>query len=56
MHGSFASTGKGHGTYQALIAGLLGMRPDDPRLPDSFRLAEEAGLPLARSHRAMWER
>ena len=44
MHGSFASTGKGHGTYQALIAGLLGMRPDDPRLPDSFRLAEEAGL------------
>lgn len=44
LHGSFASTGKGHGTHQALIAGLLGFAPDDPRLPDSFRLAEEAGL------------
>lgn len=44
LHGSFASTGKGHGTHQALIAGLLGMAPDDSRLPDSFRLAEERGL------------
>ena len=44
LHGSFASTGKGHGTHQALIAGLLGFAPDDPRLPDSFRLAEGAGL------------
>lgn len=44
LHGSFASTGKGHGTHQALIAGLLGLAPDDPRLPDSFRLAEERGL------------
>jgi L-serine dehydratase len=25
MHGSFAATGKGHGTDRALIAGLLGM-------------------------------
>lgn len=25
LHGSFADTGKGHGTYQALIAGLLGL-------------------------------
>jgi len=44
LHGSFASTGKGHGTHQALIAGLLGLGPDDPRIPDSFRLAEEKGL------------
>lgn len=44
LHGSFASTGKGHGTHQALIAGLLGLAPDDPRLPDSFSLAEEMGL------------
>ena len=28
----------------ALVAGLLGLRPDDPRLPDSFALAEEAGM------------
>ena len=29
LHGSFAATGKGHGTDKALIAGLLGMLPDD---------------------------
>ncbi len=44
LHGSFASTGAGHGTHQALIAGLLSLRPDDLRVPESFRLAEEAGL------------
>lgn len=44
LHGSFALTGKGHGTDRALIAGLLGMQPDDAMIPDSFRLAEEAGL------------
>lgn len=44
LHGSFASTGPGHGTDLALIAGLLGMRPDDERIPRSFQLAEEAGL------------
>lgn len=44
LHGSFASTGAGHGTPQALIAGLLGFAPDDVRVPESFRLAEEAGL------------
>ena len=44
LHGSFAATGRGHGTDRALVAGLLGLRPDDPRLPDSFALAEEAGM------------
>jgi len=44
LHGSFASTGPGHGTDLALIAGLLGMRPDDERIPHSFRLAEEVGM------------
>lgn len=44
LHGSFASTGEGHGTRQALIAGLLGLWPDDPRVPDSFQLAEKQGL------------
>ncbi len=44
LHGSFAATGSGHGTDRALIAGLLGMEPDDPRIPQSFELAEEAGL------------
>lgn len=44
LHGSFAATGSGHGTDRALIAGLLGLEPDDPRIPQSFELAEEAGL------------
>ena len=44
LHGSFASTGEGHGTHQALVAGLLGLAPDDSRVPDSFALARERGL------------
>jgi L-serine dehydratase len=41
---SFAQTYRGHGTDKAIIAGLLGMRPDDERIRDSFRYAKEAGL------------
>ena len=44
LHGSFAATGRGHGTDKALIAGLLGFEPDDTRVPDAFTCAEEAGL------------
>lgn len=44
LHGSFATTGVGHGTDKALIAGLLEMHPDDIRIPDSFSLAEKCGL------------
>ena len=44
LHGSFAATGKGHGTDRALIAGLLGMRPDDLGIPDSFEIAKERGM------------
>jgi L-serine dehydratase len=44
LHGSFAATGRGHGTDRALIAGLLGFEPDDARIPDSFSCAEERGL------------
>lgn len=50
LHGSFASTGRGHGTDRALVAGLLGMLPDDARIPDSFALAQEAGLSYAFEH------
>ena len=46
LHGSFASTGLGHGTDLALAAGLLGMRPDDERIPHAFELAEKAGLDI----------
>ncbi len=44
LHGSFAATGKGHGTDKALIAGLLNMQPDDLRIPDSFEIAKEMGM------------
>ena len=44
LHGSFATTGIGHGTDRALIAGLLGMQPDDLRIPNSFELAAQEGL------------
>ena len=41
---SFAATGNGHGTGKAIVGGLLGMQPDDERLPASFELAVKAGL------------
>ena len=44
LHGSFAATGKGHGTDKALIAGLLGMLPDDMRIPQSCEIAKEEGM------------
>ena len=47
LHGSFASTGPGHGTDLALVAGLLGMAPDDARIPRAFELADESGLSVS---------
>jgi L-serine dehydratase len=44
LHGSFYATGKGHGTDLALIAGLLGMKEDDERIPVSFQVAKERGM------------
>lgn len=44
LRGSFSDTGKGHGTDRALVAGLLGMAPDDIRLKNSFEIADETGF------------
>ena len=44
LHGSFADTGLGHGTDRALVAGLLGMKPDDLRIPNAFQEAKREGL------------
>lgn len=44
LYGSFAATGQGHGTDRALVAGLLGMKPDDERIARSFDCARECGL------------
>lgn len=47
LHGSFAQTGKGHGTHLALVAGLLGMNPDDERIKGALQLAERYGLNIS---------
>ena len=47
LYGSFLATGKGHGTRKALVAGLLGMKPDDMRIPDSFEIGKEHGIEVA---------
>ena len=44
LYGSFLATGKGHGTDRALIGGLLGMLPDDERVPFAFEEAARAGM------------
>ena len=44
LHGSFAETGKGHGTDRAIVGGLLGMKPDDSHIPLPFDEAKERGL------------
>lgn len=44
FHGSFLSTGKGHGTDRAIVAGLMGLSVDDDRIPDSFQEAEKRGF------------
>lgn len=44
LHGSFADTGIGHGTDKALVAGLLGMQPDNLAIPKSFEIAKEKGM------------
>jgi L-serine dehydratase len=44
LHGSFARTGEGHGTDKAMVAGLMGFRPDDERIRDALSIAEKEGL------------
>ena len=44
LYGSFAETGRGHGTDRALVAGLLGMEPDE----ENHALTRiEANVPMA---------
>lgn len=44
LHGSFLSTGRGHGTDKAIVAGLLGFNVDDLRIPDSLYEAQKRGM------------
>ena len=41
LYGLFLTTGKVHGTRKAIVAGLLGMLPDDTRIPDALDIADE---------------
>jgi L-serine dehydratase len=47
LAGSFALTYRGHGTDKALVAGILGMSPDDERIRNSLGIAREEGLDFA---------
>lgn len=44
LYNSFAKTYRGHGTDLALVAGILGMDTDDPRIPQSLDIARERGI------------
>lgn len=44
LYNSFAKTGKGHGTDKALVAGLLGYKPDDDKIRNVFENAREYNL------------
>lgn len=44
LYGSFLATGEGHGTKKAIVAGLLGMQPDDYQIADSFEIAVQRGI------------
>ncbi len=44
LYGSFAQTGRGHGTDKALIGGVLGMETDDPRIAQAYQVAQAEGL------------
>ena len=46
LYGSFADTGRGHGTDKALLAGVLGMMPDDERLSRAPEIARERGIDI----------
>lgn len=41
LHGSFAKTYQGHGTDLALLAGVMGLQPDDENIPKAFEMAKE---------------
>lgn len=44
LYGSFLDTGIGHGTRQAIVAGLLGMQPNNMLISNSIMIAEEKGI------------
>ena len=47
LYGSFAKTGKGHGTDRALAAGLMGYSPDSGTIRDALNIAKERGIDIS---------
>lgn len=47
FYGSFAQTYRGHATDVAVVAGLLDLDTDDPRIPDALSLAAQQGMEVA---------
>ncbi len=47
LYGSFLATGNGHGTKLAIVAGLLGMQPDDMRIPNAYEYASKEGMEIS---------
>jgi L-serine dehydratase len=41
LHGPLAATYRGHGSDFALVGGAIGLNVDDPRIPESIRIAEQ---------------
>lgn len=46
LYGSFAETGRGHGTDKAIAAGILGYPPSSDKIRNAFDVAEKQGVPL----------
>jgi L-serine dehydratase len=46
LHGSFATTYKGHGTDKALIAGVCGLKPDNPKIAMAYEYAQEKTIEI----------
>jgi len=44
FYNSFARTYEGHGSDRAILAGLMGFKPDDIRIKESITLAPKEGL------------
>ncbi|SHH46421.1 L-serine ammonia-lyase, iron-sulfur-dependent subunit beta [Thermosipho atlanticus] len=44
LHGSFSKTYKGHGTDRALLAGIIGLRQDNPEIKNAYEIAKNFGL------------
>ncbi len=44
LHGSFQDTYIGHGTWLALLAGICGLKTDDPRVAHADETAKEFGV------------